>query len=649
MGEDALVGQLGLLLTQTRSARRALEDIERATTNYGTFNFTSVVTAGPKFGAPPLYDGALKVHVVNISDLAPGGGFGAFLQGLLGGAGAFVGNLAGGFVGGTIASPLIAWHLKTIHQIATRVEHIMEMLGLGKAAESAEAAKSAQGKGADPAAAAAEAAKAGTPPVPQTLPPAATEQPSTARMDNLAGIMDGITGVFRAAAGKPPRKAEVANAPLGADAESWLALGARAHGIVAALSRLVDGLIITLPLLLGAFAWLITRLADIRQAIAETLRFALRNTLLLRGSLAVVTFDTLAMVARMGANVVGILAKALDSILAALFDTVREALFATMDLATVLGQAVASTVDKLLNWLVPAVDTILRNFADLRAFRVLTHVIRILPAIIPPLYALANDKNPMPPEQAKALTDAAGIDFLDALTPGRPGATGADAKPPPPPDFGAILSDKTTKDMVAAPIARFKQVTQDGVKAVAGAAQTGMTDLAARADTSALSEARLSDATLDKNLKQVQEHSVELANNLVVGEAIAPGGKLQEIADAYGKWMTGGGMDTLLNRITDHFTGDRGRKGVPDAITGSGGQNRPAATIRIDEVIIEVTGGPPPVTVPVQPPAGAASGPLGAADFAFPPPAERDYMELDARMRADYALRGGRGLGPLPA
>ncbi|MDX3452476.1 hypothetical protein PV396_11050 [Streptomyces sp. ME02-8801-2C] len=636
MGEDVLIGQLGLLLTQTRSARRALEDIERATSNYGTFNFTSVVTAGPKFGAPPMYDGALKVHVVNISDLAPGGGFGAFLQGLLGGAGAFVGNLVGGFGGSLISSLAIPNYLDTINEIATRVERILKLLGVGEPAKP------------DPAAAAVKAGKtAATEPAPQTAAAVEPAGNQVARMDNLRGMLDGITGVFRAASGKPPQKTEVANAPLGTDAQNWLALGARAQGIVESLSRLVDGLVLTLPLLLGAFAWLITRLVDIRQAIAETLAFVLRNTLLLRGSLAVIAFDTLAMVARMAANVVGILAKALDGILTAVFDTVREALFATMDLAAALGTSVASTVDRLLNWLVPAVDTILRNFADLRAFRVLTHVVRILPAIIPPLYALANDNKALPKNQADALTKAAELPFLDALTPGKPGATGAPVLPPPVPDFGAALTDQKSRDAVTAQFDRLKQVTRDGVRTVAGAMQTTMTDLAVRADTGARAEARLSDSVLDRGLEQVRKRSVELAGALVVGETVEPDSRLKKIADAYGAWMTGGGMDALLNRITDHFTGERGRKGVPDAITSAGAAARPAATIRIDEVVIEVGGAQaaPGSAAPAQP---AAPGPLGVSDLPFPPSADRDYMEHDARMRADYALRGGRGLGPLP-
>jgi hypothetical protein len=128
---DELITQLGLLLTQTRFARRALEDIERATATYGTFAFSSVITAGPKFGEPPLFDGALKVHVVNINDLAPGRGFGDFLQGLLGGLGSFVGNLGGGLVGGTLGSYNIAKSMPTILAIADRIESILKLIGVG--------------------------------------------------------------------------------------------------------------------------------------------------------------------------------------------------------------------------------------------------------------------------------------------------------------------------------------------------------------------------------------------------------------------------------------------------------------------------------------------------------------------------------------
>src|SRR6476661_7939641 len=128
---DDPVSQIGLLLSQSRFARRALEDIERATANYATYAFTSVITAGPRFGAPPLFDGALKVYVVNIGDLAPGGGLGDTLQGLLGGLGSFVGNIPGGIIGGTLGSLRLGSAIPALNELAGRTERILKMLGIG--------------------------------------------------------------------------------------------------------------------------------------------------------------------------------------------------------------------------------------------------------------------------------------------------------------------------------------------------------------------------------------------------------------------------------------------------------------------------------------------------------------------------------------
>src|SRR5574340_536087 len=101
MDQD-LVTQIGLLLSQLRYARRTLEDIERSTARYGGVTFAVALAAGPRFGEPPLLNGALKVHVVNIDDLTVGRGAVGFFEGIFGGIGRFFGGLAGGFVGGII-------------------------------------------------------------------------------------------------------------------------------------------------------------------------------------------------------------------------------------------------------------------------------------------------------------------------------------------------------------------------------------------------------------------------------------------------------------------------------------------------------------------------------------------------------------------
>lgn len=614
--EEELITQLGLLLTQTRFARRALEDIERATSTYATFTFTSVIAAGPKFGEPPMFDGALKVHVVNINDLAPGGGFGDFLEGLLGGVGRLIGNIPGGFLGATISSYSIVAAIPTIHSIAVHVRRIMEMLGIGTAPPADKAAD-----------------KRGDPVGGSNL---------VAQLASIKSAVDALTGLFLAAGGKPEQAAATSDLPSTPQGAAWLRMLDSATVALSAVNRLVNGLIITVPVVVGALSWLIFRLGDIRLAIAETLRFLLRNALLLRGALLVTTFDTLAMVARMAANVIGILQSTVDGMLGALFDTVREALLAVFELGAVLGTAVKRTVDELLNWLVPTVDAVLRNLADLRVFRVITHVVRILPAILPPIFELVTDKqmSTARPDEFKLLQDAAKLPFLAPVT---PGAAAKPPVPPPIPDFRAILTDPAITGKATGALDRIQQVTSDGLKIVADNAQTGLRSLGTRLDTAAAAEAKLSDTTLGQHLSSVRQQSATLAENLVVGEKATPETGLEAIATAYEKWLTTGGLDTLLGRITDHFTSAEGRAGIPEKIAESG-MVRPRATVQIDEVVIEVEGAPrqQPQLVPV-PDADPLRGPGD-----FPMPADRDDMERYARMWFDYEQRGGGVQPPIP-
>jgi len=126
---DELISQIGLLLTQLRFARRALEDIERSTARYGGVTFAVAVAAGPKFGEPPLLSGALKVHVTNINDLTAGGSVG-FFEGILGGIGRFFGGLAGGFAGGIIGGVSLWVWVGKLQDIVKGVNGILDRLGM---------------------------------------------------------------------------------------------------------------------------------------------------------------------------------------------------------------------------------------------------------------------------------------------------------------------------------------------------------------------------------------------------------------------------------------------------------------------------------------------------------------------------------------
>ena len=120
--DDDLITQMGLLLTQVRFARMALEDIERSTAKYAGLSLSIGASGSQPFGAPPIQDGALKVFVVNLGDLAvPTGG--DLISGILGGAGRFLGGFLGQLVGGTISgvafTPITLAHMASITRDAS--------------------------------------------------------------------------------------------------------------------------------------------------------------------------------------------------------------------------------------------------------------------------------------------------------------------------------------------------------------------------------------------------------------------------------------------------------------------------------------------------------------------------------------------------
>jgi hypothetical protein len=607
---ELLITQIGLLLSQTRFARRTLEDIERETATYGTFAFTSVIAAGPRFGAPPLIDGALKVHVVNISDLGPGGGFGALIEGLLGGAGRFVGNLVGGFAGGVVGTAWLLVSLPRIERIARTIERILGALGM-----------TAPAPAAAPAAGAPAADTRGTPVVGSNL---------VTMLETINRAVEGLTGLFLAAGGRPEQAAAASNLPNTPEGDRWKRLLDSASVTLTAVSRVVDGLIIMMPIALGSIAMLVMRLGDIRLGIAETLQFVLRNALLLRGAITVLLFNTLAMVARVAASTVQILVTTLADMLSLVFSTIHEGLLAVLQLAGVVGTAVSTTVQALLDWIIPTIDTVLRDFGNSRVFRVITHVVRILPAILPPIYQLATDSS-MPSSMAADLSRAGRLPFLDVVRTPRGATSPGTPAVPAIPDFGAIFTAPATINPLRGSFDRLQQVTRDGLTATRDSAVGGLSRLAGRLDAAAIAESRLSSATLDTRLGEVREHSTALAANLIVPDHADPQTGLEAVARAYEGWLQGGGMRDMLGTITRHFQSGEGRAGLPRHVV-QGATPEPRAAVQIDEVVIDLDPGRPPV------PAPAASD---VGDFPLPP--EGDDIERFARMWRNFHIRvGGR-------
>ncbi|MFJ3895423.1 hypothetical protein [Streptomyces sp. NPDC090083] len=591
-----LITQLGLLLTQTRFGRRALEDIERATSTYGTFAFTSVITAGPAFGAPPMVDGALKVYVVNINDLAPGGGFGDFLSGLLGGIGGFVGNLIGGAAGGAVSQFRLVWSLQDLAKLAEHIDHILTVIG-------------------------GPAVTPGATPGPQATAPTTPATGLLAQLDGIRTAVDSLTGLFRAGGSTPVGPQPVVD-QLGS-----------ATTALNSVAKVVDGLVLALPIAVGTFAVLISRLGDIRLGFAETLRFGLRVVLLLRGALLVLALDTAVVVARVGAAVVGVLASTVDGIIGGVLDGVRQALLAVLRIGAVLGDAVRATVDGLLNWLIPTIDAVLRNLGDLRAFRLVTHLVRILPAVLPLVFELKTDTR-ISAEQQGALTDAAKLGMVSASFDNG----GQVAVRPAPPNFGAAFSDKAFIQNLTDSLGQVRKAGTDAIALGGGQLSDGLRTVGSTLEAAARTATQQSDARLGRALDEVSTQSARLADRLVVGEAATPQTGLTAVANAYESWLTHGGLDGLLSSITGHFASPAGQDGIPRRAAESAGRTR--ATIQIDEVVVDVDSaapGPlalPPVTWTTTEPAPSTS--------------PSDDIERHARMWFDYDQRGGGSRLPHP-
>jgi len=552
---DDLLTQIGLMLTQLRYARRTLEDIERSTARYAGFAFASALQAGPAFGAPPLQAGALKVHVVNIGDLTPGAGFGGFLESLLGGVGRFFGGLIGGFVGGTISGFNLPGVIASMLELAKRIEKILGILGISFTEDKDKGKKEA------------------TP----TL---------KSQLDDIKDILGAFTALFTAATN--PDKAGQLVTPKTKDGVEWLAILRTADALIRGISRVVDGLIILIPTLIGALASVIVHLRDIQTEVLGLLQFLLKEIFLLRGVVLFTLWDTIAGAAHLAAQVLSTLSVALQTIITSIGGIFTTIFNAGLDILKYLANGLKGTVDTLLKWLVETVGVVLMALGDSKIFRVVVHIVQVLPLVLPSLLKLL-DK---PVEQAD----------VDAL---KKAAEKTIEKPEFPP-AGKKLSDMIPEfpDLAKtfAETAKDKSKIGDLGDVVKKAFDDVKADLKGGFDASikALNDigGRLDEVKKDKSFldaleereTKLRESSQNLADTLARAQAELakrPETGLETIAQKYEEWLTGGGMKSILDKIETHFkespnTGEFGPPLPPTAV------ERPRATVEIKELLIEL-------------------------------------------------------------
>ncbi len=370
-----IITQLGLLLTTMRYSRRAFEDIERSTSKYMGLAFAPLFRDAPKFGQPPLFNGALKVYVVNINDLTepPAGGI---LEGLLGGAGRLVGGLIGGIAGGTISGVLFPWVISSLARITANIDSI--------AARIERIVSHFQAKPKD------LKDKAGA------LSP---EESSTSLISGLPGLtalLDDVTLLLRAANGEKMAEGK---------AEPSKGVDQILH-VLKEVSGIIDGLILLLPIVNGFLASLIMRLDSLKLGIVDFLEWLVRNVLLMRGLILVVIQETIAEAARLAQKLLQIASALVKDELTTAFGIVEKLLELVLTVLKWVGSGLKGIMTDLMEWLRTGLGEFLIFLGNTPIMQFLFHIVDILPNILPALVKLVNDSS-LSDDEMTALKGAA--------------------------------------------------------------------------------------------------------------------------------------------------------------------------------------------------------------------------------------------------
>lgn len=608
---DEIVTQMGLLLTQVRGLRSTLDQVAQATSRYAGFAFAEAFTPGGRFGAPPMRGGALLVHVNNLRDLVASSGIAGFFEGLLGGIGRFFGGLFGGLIGGTIAGVALPVMIWKIDSIVTSLRDILGRIGIG---------------GSSPTAAASGPADSPTASV--------GGEPLRDQIGEFREILGLMTGLFEASGSGQPATERI-QASMTPQHERWMAMLRSVENIVGGVTRAVNGLIILVPLLVGSLALLIGKLDAIKLAFVEMMQFILRNVMLLRGVVLVTVFDILAVAARLAAGLVQVVGRMVQALLTSLFDIAGTVLEGALAVFQFLAGGLQRVVNGMLRWLVDTLFVVLARFGDLRVFRLITHLIQVMPAVLPPLYELIRGSSPpLTPAQQLALDNAAALSLPG---PAIPSGTLPSSLLPAMPDVADLAMPASALATLRGELDGLRDGLLRGVDELSTGVATGFAQLSAQFDRMIATELDRSRSDYAANLQAVRARSAEFASAFAEAERAVrerPETGLEVIGRAYEQWLAGEGMATLLDQITNHFRGTPASAtgSIPGAVVG-GDVTQPRASIEIGEVVIDLT--------PTEPRDGADE------TAALPSP-EDLYAQLLAYQR-ELLLRGSDDASLLPA
>ena len=289
-------------------------------------------------------------------------------------------------------------------------------------------------------------------------------------------------------------------------------------------------------------------------------------------------------------------------------------------------------MDGLLQWLVNGLGRVLTYIGDLRIFRLLVHLVQVLPSMLPALVALARGNDvTITPQGMQWLDDIRNKQLPRAIGPTAASKLLSEAKFP---DIGETL----LKDV--APFKKSLEETTDllpkKTEEAFKAAQTGLIGIDKKMQEALTTgEANFQDK-LSKDLKnvttQVQDRAKELAPAAKTIEdqakAETPDGGLSDIAKAYQDWLKSNGLKAVLEQITGYFASANvseapaGATALPSATINTARPEPPKATVEIGELIIDLKPGKPDATTKPQ-----ASKPLGMWRENLPP----DYDEMAER------------------